>query len=1156
MVSAESPALVVADAGGPAQAFNKLETRPSMSSGHMSDGSSSLTRRSRVRRKNSRRAEDSSSDIVSTSGEISSSQLFVQIPSTDSRPGSSPKSLSALETGVPPRPPRSPQRVQTAPAFGNKEDKPDQQRLPRQRTRSTEPSATRPVIDDIRGRETRSENGQHWKGQRSRGVSLPRHAFRNSSVSDSSEQPSPLTPNAFSGTPLVPIFATSRRFRHQPRDSGVTQQSTASSSIYPKSTSTEGSYPSPPSLPAQDMDDCHIITVDPVDDSHLDALHEMDADEVSYRLRLLMQNNYYLPPAHSKPFSELLSPDTPKKSLMKSSSPTFFDIFKVVKKKAAVSSDNKIASAPPAPILRTTSDSSTLSGLLRPQQTSAPVQRMRTAYSAPQVRQEPKGRVVVVRERVEDLASVAKQAEQELKVRETERQRNASDVSRSDRIQAQFVDPTDSVDLPLVPPSEFFGPQAALLRGMGIDSSLGAALLADQLPPSSPGSWSADSEDMAWRKAILHAAVDHSLNNSSMDTPTRSGTSSSPIRALDLHSPTLASASPSMLSPSVTSPAMSTPPLPSRSMDEAKPLVIPGHSEFTQKPIIGQSILKCIIDDGEGGQAPAHGEVKRHESLELLTSQQPGGDAEKSRGLLVANEPERASSPTVPTTPLQPPPRRSNPTSSGSSSDNAQDQGDQEDDSPLVADASHLQTDQDTTLRLSDVYESHVGLSGAFGKLTPPGSQHNSATLSAVKPGTAESSRITENLSTTSGSHYSDDDGEPGTFHTPQEHTLASTIVESRPSFGSLSVPRESCESSQPSPTTSAFRDAYDRSQYADSLVGHSDINTLGGNSRIGSRASNHSDPFSFVSPPPRVSSMHVYNSMSASHRSRDANQPSGLVTDVARDLGDTIGQEEPGTPTALHVPRLTVQDLLAQGSHSSPYTASPISFFDAVEMQSHHDDSESSDSDNGDDDHDEDDDDDDGDGDNVSSVHDDASVASSSVGGYKSDSAGRIAIDSRAGSTHSLVHDQRRALDALLQHRNASSPQLSSRTDLNERGTGLEYHAVDHWRGISNVPQSSSRTTFWNKKHGKWHDVFPNPPRVSESTADWLKHEEAKIALAKRPQTASSSVPGRDGHPHGGQQVQQDSSVRRLDGMLIEHMEREKEVLKRITTTLSKPSL
>ncbi|KAL5485838.1 hypothetical protein ACEPAI_6880 [Sanghuangporus weigelae] len=1154
MVSAESPALVVADAGGPAQALNKLETRASMSSGHMSEGSSSLTRRSRVRRKNSRRAEDSSSDIVSTSGDLSSSQLFVQIPSTDSRAGSSPKSLSALETGVPRRPPRSPQRVQTALASGNREDNRDQQRLPRQRTRSTEPSATRPVIDDIRGRETRSENGQHWKGQRSRGVSLPRHAFRNSSVSDSSEQPSPLTPNAFSGTPLVPVFATSRRFRHQPRDSGVTQQSTASSSIYPKSTSTEGSYPYPPSLPAQDMDVCHIITVDPADDSHLDALHEMDADEVSYRLRLLMQNNYYLPPAHSKPFNEVSSSDIPRKSLAKSSSPAFFDIFKVVKKKAAVSSDNKIASAPPAPILRTTSDASTVSGLLRSQQASAPVQRMRTAYSAPQIRPENKGRVVVVRERVEDLASVAKQAEQELKVREAERQRNASDVSRSDRIQAHFVDPTDSVDLPLVRPSEFFGPQAALLRGMGIDSSLGAALLADQLPPSSPGSWSAESEDMAWRKAILHAAVDHSLNNSSADTPARSVTSSSPTRALDLHSPTSASASPSMISPSVTSPAMSIPPLPSRSMDEAKPSVITGHSEFSQKPIIGQSILKCIIDDEDGGQAPAHGELKRHESLELPTSQQPGGEAKKSRGLLVANEPERASSPTAPTTPLQPPPRRSNPTSSGSSSDNAQGQGEQEDDSPLVADASHLQADRDTTLRLSDVYESHVGLSGAFGKLTPPGSQHNSATVSAVKPGTAESSRTMENLSMTSGSHYSDDDGELSTFHTPQEHTLASTIVGSRPSFGSLSVPRESCESSQPSPTTSAFRDAYDRSQYTDSPVGHSDINTLGGNSRIASRASNHSDPYAIVSPPPRVSSMRVYNSMSASHRSRDANQPSRLVTDIARGLGDATGQEEPGIPTALHVPRLTVQDLLAQGSHSSPYTASPISFFDAVEMQSHHDEEESSDSDNGDDHHDEDDEDEDGD--NVSFVHDDASVANSSIGGCKSDSAGKIAIDPRAGSTHSLVHDQRHALDALLQHRNASSPQLSSRTALNERGTGLEHHAINHWRGISNVPQSSSHTTFWNKKHGKWHDVFPNPPRVSESTADWLKHEEAKIALAKRPQTASSSVPGRDGRPHGGQEDQQDSSVRRLDGMLIEHMEREKEVLKRITTTLSKPSL
>lgn len=125
---------------------------------------------------------------------------------------------------------------------------------------------------------------------------MPRQAFRTGSNSDSSEQPSPLTPSAFNDIPPMPVFARNRRYRHQPRDSGVTHQSTTSSSLYPRSTSTGESYMSPPSLPPNDIDDRHIITVDPEENPHEDELHEMDADDVSYRLRLLMQNNYYLPP--------------------------------------------------------------------------------------------------------------------------------------------------------------------------------------------------------------------------------------------------------------------------------------------------------------------------------------------------------------------------------------------------------------------------------------------------------------------------------------------------------------------------------------------------------------------------------------------------------------------------------------------------------------------------------------------------------------------------------------------------------------------------------------------------------------------------------------------------------------------------------------------
>lgn len=165
-------------------------------------------------------------------------------------------------------------------------------------------------------------------------LSLPRHAHRPPSNSDSSEQQSPLTPNSFNDIPPMPIFSRRGHSRHRQQDSGLTLQSTTSSSLYPRSSSTGESFPSPPSLPSQDID-VRIRTVDaldPEDSPHIHELSEMDTDDVSYRLRLLMKNNYYLPPAHSKPYADIpISVETLKKPLPKPTSPTFLDIFKVGK---------------------------------------------------------------------------------------------------------------------------------------------------------------------------------------------------------------------------------------------------------------------------------------------------------------------------------------------------------------------------------------------------------------------------------------------------------------------------------------------------------------------------------------------------------------------------------------------------------------------------------------------------------------------------------------------------------------------------------------------------------------------------------------------------------------------------------------------------------
>ena len=143
-------------------------------------------------------------------------------------------------------------------------------------------------------------------------------------------------------------------------------------------------------------------------------------------------------------------------------------------------------------------------------------------------------RVVVVREKMEDLAAAARQAEVDLGRRDF-----LSDRDRVSR-RAKFttfdgiVDPTETVDVP--PPSANYplALQASALHGLGIEDSVGAAILAERLPPpGSPGQSSLDPREDAWRKALLREAVGHSLNTSrAASSASRSSTpTKSPFRA-------------------------------------------------------------------------------------------------------------------------------------------------------------------------------------------------------------------------------------------------------------------------------------------------------------------------------------------------------------------------------------------------------------------------------------------------------------------------------------------------------------------------------------------------------------------------------------------------------------------------------------------------
>src|SRR6266478_5697324 len=225
----------------------------------------------------------------------------------------------------------------------------------------------------------------------------------------------------------VPHFSSLREARQRLRESNVTVRSGTASSVYPLSSSTVSGTESPssPRSIADSFQDHHISSVDP--DEPYDDYQAFHTDDVSYRLRLLLSNNYFLPPAHSKPSpSDFASPvAAPYKKATKSAAPAFLDLFRVGKARSK-------PTTPPRP--------------LTPASENSP-----------------------------------------------------------------------------------FAFQASALRGLGVESSLGAAVLAERLPPGTPGVWSLDPDEEAWRKALLQEAVGHSLNNTpehSFHTPSHTTTSS------------------------------------------------------------------------------------------------------------------------------------------------------------------------------------------------------------------------------------------------------------------------------------------------------------------------------------------------------------------------------------------------------------------------------------------------------------------------------------------------------------------------------------------------------------------------------------------------------------------------------------------------------
>lgn len=271
--------------------------------------------------------------------------------------------------------------------------------------------------------------------------------------------------------------------------------------------------------------------------------------------------------------------------------------------------------------------------------------------------------------------------------------------------------------------------------------------------------------------------------------------------------------------------------------------------------------------------------------------------------------------------------------------------------------------------------------------------------------------------------------------------------------------------------------------------------------------------------------------------------------------------EDEPMTPTnRLRVPASLHMSI--PGSDIPAYPPSPISFFDAVEMQSGAEEDDSDEEEEGDEEEEEEED-----------AVDEAAEEdpTEQVDEYQSDAeAGIVIVNPVTGSVGNLARDPKLPLAGVAHSSNLSTPQMApaslpSGGSNRETSSTLVHDTLETRLPMPGPPPSaSSRSTFSLKNKGKapLAQLPPNPPRISESMVERMRPKPSSRADdAKRPATAGAAINRRTDAP-GVQNVrewqeeqsQQDATTRRLDGMLIEHMERERDILRRITTTLTKP--
>lgn len=344
--------------------------------------------------------------------------------------------------------------------------------------------------------------------------SHPKRRSRSRSPSPSSSSPSqsstPITPGhpALSGAPSS--FHTRPR-THVPHNSQGT-----TTSAYPASSSHSSRSSSP--SPERSRTLSPLPQPQKASAPHTPAL-ELDPDDVNARLRLLVNNSYFLPPAHVKPELSpiFLSPSTIKGVTSPSAFKEFFRVGKKKEKKSFEPSD--FTSPNGRRVMPRTDSPPAAAG--SPDGRYGAVRHGEGMLDLISPDGPTRNRVVVVRETVDDLPLPAIRAPYRSASLPTHIRSRTAPQS-----EITFIDPTTQYDVP--PPTHF-----PSYDNLGLDAAgiTGNVQLDQFVPPGEP--WSPavsrtsamDSQERVWRRAILEQAVDLSLSSAASDPGHVSGSS-------------------------------------------------------------------------------------------------------------------------------------------------------------------------------------------------------------------------------------------------------------------------------------------------------------------------------------------------------------------------------------------------------------------------------------------------------------------------------------------------------------------------------------------------------------------------------------------------------------------------------------------------------